>query len=123
MWTGLQQAKEVMLVSRMFTDPPAGSLEVSTPASHVQQDQLHHSFAQLCLRNLPRTEVLQSFWVTCSSVEVLLWQKTSQTAYSIHKFYMSETDPTFSSTARLRLVSALGFRHSDPVLRCQPGRI
>lgn len=100
-------------------------MEVSAPASYVQKDQLCHSFVQLCLRTPPppRTEVLQSFSVTCSIAAVLSQQKSSQTLYSIHKFYMFETGPTFSSTARLRLVSALGFRHSDPVLQCQPGRI
>lgn len=104
---------------RMITGPPTGCPEVSAPASHVQ---VYHSFVQVC-RTTQRIEALQSFWVIHSRCCNTLMEETSQILYSILKFHMFERGPTFSSAARPRPVSVLGFHHSGLALRCQPGRI
>lgn len=122
MQVSLEQVREAILDSSMHTDP-LWALWKSLLQLPVSSRTSPAGFIQLSLETSPRTEVWQPLWVICSAAAVPSWQKSSQAQYCNQKVYVFETGLTFSSTARLRLVSTLGFHHSDPVLQCQPGRI
>lgn len=104
---------------RMITGPPTGP-EVSAPASHVQ---LYHSFVQVCISNTPEGQRFYNLsgWPVPGAA-TLSWEKLPK-FWILFASFTCERGPTFSSAARPRPGSALGFHHSDLALQCQPGRI